>query len=146
MGVLVLHAHDAHAVGAFVLDEQGEGVVEFEEELEVAQAHLDVVELHEELYQVVVVEYAELPHQDYMVHLGTGVVDHNLPLGGYLLLHDLVGRGRGHYLPVGETVVAGNCIVGRGQLLLAPVVAVGDEPIVPLLVGIGPGYFRHGGF
>ena len=35
LGVLVLHAHDAHAVGALVLDEQGEGVVQFEEELEV---------------------------------------------------------------------------------------------------------------
>ena len=87
-----MHAHDAHAVGALVLDEQGEGVVQFEEKLEVAQTHLDVVELHEELYQVVVIEYAELPHQDYVVHLGTGVVDQNLPLGGHLLLHHLVGR------------------------------------------------------
>ena len=75
-----MHAHDAHAVGALVLDEQGEGVVQFEEELEVTQAHLDVVELDEEFDQVVVVEYAELPHQDYVVHLGTGAVDHNLPL------------------------------------------------------------------
>ena len=90
------------------------------------------------------IEYAELPHQDYVVHLGTGAVDHNLPLGGYFLLYDLVGRCRGHYLPVGEAVVVGNCVVGRGQLLLAPVVAIGDEPIVSLLVGIGPGYFRHG--
>ena len=75
MGLLVLHAHDAHAVGALVLYEEGEGVVEFEEKLEVAQAHFDVVELDEELDQVVVVEYAELSHQDYVVHLRIGAVD-----------------------------------------------------------------------
>ena len=47
-------------------------------------------------------------------------------------------------MPVGKAVVVRNCVVGGGELLLAPVVAVGNEPIVSLLVRIGPDYFRHG--
>ena len=44
-----MDVHDADAVGALVLDEQGEGVVQPQQQLQVAQAQLYIVQLHEQL-------------------------------------------------------------------------------------------------
>ena len=51
------------------------------------QTYLYVVELHKQLNQVVVVENAELTHQDHIVHLLTLVASKYLPLGHRVVPH-----------------------------------------------------------
>lgn len=94
------------------------------------QTYFDVVELHKQLNQVVVVENAELTHQDHIVHLLTLIASKYLPLGHRVVPHQLVRRSS--CCPWVRIAVLG-CVL-RSQLLLTAPVSVGDHPSPSLLV------------